>query len=170
MPQSRSAIEAHFYGVFRDEDKKLITKMKLDDRVTVHGYLPHRECTRALQRSDLLWMVIGNGQDADMISTGKLYDYLGSHRPILACIPEGVAMQTLAPSGAAFFCPPDDPAAIAEQLEKLYGLWKKHQLPTVSDEYASQFDRAKLTEQLARYFGSTLEVNDTVNIIGRKPG
>jgi hypothetical protein len=115
-----------------------------------HGYVEHRQCTRALQDSDVLWLLIGEEPGADMMSTGKLFDYLGARRPILACIPDGEARNALTPSGAAFFAPPADPEAIYRQLSVLYGLWKRNALPVPNPEYVSQFDRRKLTEQLAK--------------------
>ncbi|MDT8323692.1 MAG: glycosyltransferase family 4 protein [Bacteroidota bacterium] len=152
-------VEAHFVGSAREEDQRLVDKLGLTRTVTMHGYLPHREAVQHLVDADVLWMTIGHGRGEEMMSTGKLYEYLGARKPILACVPEGAAHQTLVRSGAAFFAPPDDSAAIAEQLHTLYALHKSDRLPVPTYAYVEQFERRNLTGQLATLFASLLEAD-----------
>lgn len=152
-------IEAHFVGSAREEDQRLVAGLGLESTVTMHGYLPHREAVQHLVDADVLWMTIGHGRGEDMMSTGKLYEYLGARKPILACVPEGAARQVLAKSGAAFFAPPDDSAAIAEQLHALYTLHKNDRLPAPTYAYVEQFERRNLTGQLSTLFASLLEAD-----------
>ncbi len=167
QPEARKHVEAHFYGVFRDEDRRRITKLGLDNEVVIHGYVPHRECTRELQQADVLWMMIGNDPGDDLMSTGKLYDYLGARRPVLACVPEGVARQALAPGRAAFFCPPDDPTAIADRIAELHTLWKRGALPVPDETHVMKFERRHLTGQLARALLSLQDVDPGIKIVNR---
>ncbi len=159
QPALAGKLEAHFVGSAREEDRELLRTLDLENSVTMHGYLPHREAVQHLVDADVLWMTIGHGRGEEMMSTGKLYEYLGARKPILACVPEGAARQVLAKSGAAFFAPPDDSEAIAEQLHTLYALHKSDRLPAPTYAFVEQFERRTLTGQLATLFASLLEAD-----------
>lgn len=158
-PGLRGRIELHLAGSRRDEDLRSVETLELGDAVHMHGYLPHRDTIQQLLDADLLWLMIGRGRGEEMMSTGKLYEYLGACRTILATVPGGAARQVLAKSGGAFFAPPDDERAIAEQLVSLYELHKNHRLPTPSYAFAEQFERRTLSGQLAAMFASLLEAD-----------
>ena len=93
-PGLRNKIEACFMGHFREENLKLVKRLKLHDVVSLLGYVDHRDCVRYLLASDVLWLIIGKGKGEDMMSTGKLFEYLGARKPILGCVPKGVARAT----------------------------------------------------------------------------
>ena len=65
----------------------------------------------------------------------------------------------LARSGAAFLSAPDDVEAMAEHIATLYTRWCAGTLPSPSEEYVAQFDRQRLTGQLARVFENVLHVD-----------
>lgn len=156
-PAVARAIDVRIIGSRRDEDAALVKELGLDAMVTMHGYLPHRETVQQLVDADMLWMVIGRGKGEDMMSTGKLYEYLGARKPVLACVPEGAARQVLEKGGAAFFADPDSPEEIAARLRTLFDLWKNDRLPLPSFEYVSQFERKTLTGRLATLLAAVLE-------------
>ena len=158
-PPLRGRIELHLAGSRREEDLRNVEALGLGDAVHMHGYLPHRDTIQQLLDADVLWLMIGRGRGEEMMSTGKLYEYLGACRTILATIPEGAARQVLAKSGGAVFAPPDDRRAIAAQLIALYELHKNHRLPAPSYAFAEQFERRILSGQLAAMFASLLEAD-----------
>jgi hypothetical protein len=61
------ALEAEFPGSFQ---------------LDLLGYLPHRESVQALQTADLLVLLIPDLPNNRGILTGKLFEYLGTGRPI----------------------------------------------------------------------------------------
>jgi glycosyltransferase involved in cell wall biosynthesis len=149
-------MEVVFVGSVREEDRRVIADLQLQDMVTITGYLPHREAVHRLIDSDVLWLLIGRGRGSDMMSTGKLYEYLGARRTILGTVPEGVARDLLAKSGAAVLVEPDDTAGIAEALLTLYELHKNHMLPVPTYAFVSQFERRHLAGELVKVFGTAL--------------
>ncbi|MBE0646087.1 MAG: glycosyltransferase [Bacteroidetes bacterium] len=156
-PDIARSLDVHIVGSKRDEDVALMRELQLEEMVTMHGYLPHRETIAQLVDADVLWMVIGHGKGEDMMSTGKLYEYLGARKPVLACVPDGAARQVLEKGGAAFFADPDSAEDIAVQIRTLFALHKNDRLPAPSYEYVSQFDRRVLTGRLASLFATALE-------------
>ncbi|MGO9481036.1 MAG: glycosyltransferase family 4 protein [Candidatus Kryptoniota bacterium] len=150
FPNLKNKIEAVFIGTFRKENLSMIETLGLGEVVKTFGYLDHKSTVRYLIASDVLWMTIGNGRGEDMISTGKLYEYIGSRKPIIGLVPEGIAKTTILESGAGKILNPDDVAGIKRAILEYYDLWEKKQLPEISIEFAQNYDRIKLTADLAR--------------------
>lgn len=151
-------LELHFAGLLRDEYRKKARRMKLDDIVIDHGYLDHGDTVRLLLESDALWMMVGDTKNADTISSGKLYEYIGTRKPLLVSVPEGALKKDAEKYGAAWITQPDDVKAIAAVIIEMYDLWKKNALPKPAENVVKQFDRVNLTGDLARVLASSLRV------------
>lgn len=156
-PEYRKKIEPVFIGTFRKENLALIDSLGLQDVVKVFGYLDHKSTMRYLMASDVLWMTIGKGKGEDMISTGKLFEYIGSRKPILGLVPDGVARNTILETGAGKVVSPDDIPGIKRAIIEYYALWEKGNLPEIDSEVAKSYDRIKLTGDLARELSSQLD-------------
>lgn len=152
-PSMAEKLEIHFIGAFRESDKKLISALQLDRIVHIHGYLDHNACVRELVASDVLWLTLGN----DKQSPGKVYEYLGAKKPILACVPEGFIRQTIAEAGAATVVEPDDVDGIAKAVMEFFALHQKGTLPKPQDRVVEQYNRVTLTGELAKVFGFLTE-------------
>jgi len=124
-PEVFAALELNFVGVMQDEYVRLIGRMGLSRKVKVGGYLEHRQCVREIESSDIVWLTLDN----DRQSPGKLYEYLGARKPILALVPEGFVRQTLEDAGGSMICDPDDVDAIASAIRKFYEMRARGPLP-----------------------------------------
>lgn len=151
-PKLRGRIEAVFVGHFRDENTKLVNKLGLQDTVTALGYLPHTECTRELMASDALWMIVGD----DRGSPGKVYEYIGARKPILACAPEGFIGATVEEAGG-WVVRPDDVAGIRKAIEEMYAQWEHHKLQGPPEPVVQKYSRVALTGALVKSFEALLE-------------
>lgn len=147
-PSIKGNIEIHFVGAFRDVDRKTIAALGLDDVVRIHGYLDHRECIKELVASDVLWLTLGN----DRQSPGKVYEYLGARKPILACVPEGFIGQTIVEAGAGLVVKPDDVGAIAKAIIDFFKKQRRGTLARPRKDVVERYNRINLTEELARMF------------------
>ncbi len=150
-PHLRGRIEAMFVGHFRDENRKLVSKLGLQDAVIAPGYLPHLECIRELMASDVLWLTIGD----DRGSPGKAYEYIGAGKPILACAPEGFLRSTMLEAGGTV-TQPDDVAAIRTAIEEYFAAWERHELRGPEDQVVERYNRRSLTGSLVKAFESLL--------------
>ncbi len=148
-PAARAHIEAVFVGLVPPHTPALIKDLDLQDVVALRGYRSHRETVAALKAADVLWLTVGEQPGAAGISTSKLFEYLGTRKPILALIPDGVGRQVLAEYGAAYLAPPHDVAAIARTLQRLYEDWKAGQLPVGNASVVARYDRRRLAGELA---------------------
>ncbi|MEW6652317.1 MAG: glycosyltransferase [Bacteroidota bacterium] len=151
-PQIASQIELEFIGHLREENKKLIMELNLSEFVKEHGYLEHSEVVKYLVSTDVLWMMVGNIPNADTISTSKLFEYFGTRKPILGCVPDGAARNALTEYGASFLTYPDYVKDIKDTLVEIYNLFKNKNLPVPTENFVLKHDRLFLTEQLIREF------------------
>jgi glycosyltransferase involved in cell wall biosynthesis len=151
-PSLHGRIEAVFVGKFRAENKKLVTRLGLQDSVTVLEYLPHQECIAELMQSDVLWMIVGD----TFGSPGKVYEYIGIGKPILGCVPEGFVKQAIDEARGKTVGPRDVPG-IKKALLEFFEQFQRGELRGPSPDVIERYDRVKLAGSLVRVFESLLE-------------
>lgn len=160
-PELKDEIDAVFLGSFPNEYKSLIDDYGLKDAVNLLGYVEHSDCVKYELNSDVLWMMINKTERSDLHSTGKLYEYFGAGKPILACVPEGVARQSLQNYNAVKICYPHDSEAIAKAIEEYYDLYTSGRMPLPNKDVINKYDRQKLTGELAEVFENVLMKTQT---------
>ena len=157
FPAAEHTIEAIFAGVVPESSRKLIDHLGLSKAVRLLGYLPHDEILNLQSQADILWMTIGTRPGSAGISTGKLSEYIGQCKPILALVQEGAAKETLKRYQAAVFAPPEDVKAITTALTELYACWAEGTLPKPNTAFAKSLSRLSLTQQLAQALDMCLD-------------
>ena len=160
LPELKNNIEACFIGTFPEEYKEYIKQQGLEDAVNIVGYVEHSVCTKYLAGSDVLWMMINKSERSDLHSTGKLYEYFGANKPILACVPEGVARRSLDMHGAVILTEPDDASAIADAILNFYEKFKSGKMPVPNDSVTGMYDRKRLAGKLANEFDALYKTEE----------
>lgn len=145
-PDARNKIEARFIGLMRPNHINMIKKYNLENVVACTGYLPHKETVQNLLESDVLWLML----DDNIRTPGKLYEYFAARKPLLVCAPDGIVRRTALESKASICTEPKDRKAIEKAIKDYYYLWKSQKLPKPNEDFISQFDRGKITAELAR--------------------
>ncbi|HUX93060.1 MAG TPA: glycosyltransferase family 4 protein [Ignavibacteriaceae bacterium] len=151
-PDVTANIELHFVGYLRNENKKLVKKLEMQEVVKEYGYLNHNEALTKLMSSDVLWMMVGNGRNADTISSGKLYEYFGTRKPLLVSVPDGALKTAATEYKAAYITKPDDVTEIKNNILKIYEDYVKNSLPVPDEEFIIKHRRDFLTELLTKQF------------------
>jgi len=152
-PKTRGRIESHFVSNAREEDRQLVKKLDLQNSVHFLGYLPHRECIKRLVESDVLWFVIDN----DYQTPGKLYEYFGSRKPLIASLIDGYTKQIIKESGAAICVSLKDVAAHELAILEQFKRFELKKLERVQESFAIKFNRSTLTAELAKQFESLMD-------------
>lgn len=142
-------VEARFAGLVPDGFEGLATRLGLSEVVTMLGYLSHDAAVAEQRAADLLWMTVGRRPGAAGISTGKLFEYVGTRRPILGLVPDGTAREALHAYGAAYLADPDDPAEVAQQLAEAYAAWRAGTLPVPDEAFVRRHGRRALAGEVA---------------------
>jgi hypothetical protein len=100
----KGEIEVHFYGRKFDNLGDLVSKYRLSETVKKKGFVDYERSLSIQRGSSALLMLDWLGQDG--ILSGKIFEYLGSMRPIL-CIgesPGNVLGRLLHTTGAGDYC------------------------------------------------------------------
>ena len=150
-------------GNAREEDKRLVKRLDLQDAVNFLGYLPHRNCVKCLSESDLLWFVIDN----DYQTPGKLYEYFGTRKPMIASLVEGYTKQLIHECGASMCVPLKDVAAHEQVILEQFDRFEHKKMERMPNDFSSKFNRLVLTGELAKQFESLMDY-DHAGIITMK--
>ncbi len=128
---------------------ELIKKAGLERQLNKIDYLPHKQAIERQQTSQILLLLINQSQNANGILTGKFYEYMASHRPILAIGPtDGDAATVLAEAKAGVMVGFDDEEQTKQAVLEYYNLYKANKLHTDADS-VERYSRRNLTSQLA---------------------
>jgi glycosyltransferase involved in cell wall biosynthesis len=141
-----------FQGGLDKDVLKLIDKLDLNDITDNKGYIPHRESVKNLMESDLLWFTVGRQKNQEQVTTGKLFEYIGTGKPILGLVPEGEAADILKKYGAGFVADPDNLADVQQTLSGLLSMFRESVFPEPDLDYAGNYNRVKIAGKLAALF------------------
>lgn len=157
-PSIAENIRLSFVGLLVKENQKLIKELKLASYIIEYGYLDHLETIQKLMLSDILWIMVGKGKSAETISSGKLYEYFGTRKPIIACLPDGALKIAASDYKASFITEPDNIEQIKNVILEVYKLFREGKLPIPDEKFVESFRRDLLTEQLAMQMNKVLKV------------
>lgn len=150
-PTWQNDLRFNFVGRVGGPIQALLEEDDFTGMVNLVPYVAHRESIQYLLSSDVLLLIIDDAPVNRGILTGKLYEYLGARKPILALAPEGNAADLIRDVKAGFVVAPKDVAAIKQTLKEIRERWKKQILETglFEDEKINALDRRALTGRLA---------------------
>jgi len=143
-------IKLKFIGIISNSLPDKIEKLNLNSFVTFQKYVPHNESIAALQKSTILLLVIPNIEKNEGILTGKLFEYLGSKKPIL-CIgpPKGDAAMIIDECDAGKVFDYDNQEDMFNFIEQNIHLWKKKAEDHFKNNKIDIYSRKNLTSDLA---------------------
>jgi len=158
-PQARNKVEFLFLGIFTKELMNHAKHLNILDSLNLPGYVNHFECVKYLLASDVLFLLISRGENEDAAMPGKVGEYIGSRKNIIACIPEGVTKKILEKYNAIKFVTEENTELIANSISEYYKLWEANAMPVANEEMIKIYDRKLLTSELAKEFNYLLDVD-----------
>jgi glycosyltransferase involved in cell wall biosynthesis len=147
----------YLLGINRGDDLDVADRLGLGDAVFHAGYVRHAEAMRACVAADLLALVM-SAEEGPALVPGKLYEYLGLGRPILAAVPPGEARDILdRTTRGAVVCPPDDAAVLADGLLAAFGRWRRGAFQYETDDAGvATYTRPKQVRALSAFMEDML--------------
>lgn len=146
-PELASKVRVQFIGR-RDEisEKRLIQlREQTGVEVILKGYVPHAEAVVAMQQSHALLLGIPNLENNKGILTGKIFEYLGSKRPILGVGPiDGDAAEIISQTQAGAFFDYSNSEGMNEWLVNAI------ENAISGSQSVDQYERESLTQQVAK--------------------
>ena len=132
-----------------------IQKFNLTDRIDRIEYCAHDEAVQYMQSSSMLLLPINNVFSAKGIVTGKLFEYMATHEPILGIgPPDGDAAALLNETQAGKMFDYEDEDGVFSFLEQCYLDWQNSTTHTINREAinreaVAKYSRKGQTGQLA---------------------
>lgn len=148
-------VEFRIVGETREYDPEMLAqKYDLKSVIVQTGYLTHSEAIRSNIESNLLLLLVGDEKRYQHITTGKIFDYLRSGRPILALAPPGgIVDQMLCETGHGKAFTSTQISEIKAMILQEYLKWKRGKDCGFScSPLIKQFERKYLTEKLVQVF------------------
>lgn len=151
----QSKIQVLFAGPPSRQASHFIEELGLQNVVKLLGYKSHRETLQLMVNSDVLLLIIAAEESYDkktgpLMVPGKIFEYFGAKRPILAVIPKGIAAEMIRSTKTGVIVSPRDTGSIKQAILKLFQDWKKGKLVMESNVF--EYDRKVLTAKLAKVF------------------
>lgn len=146
----RKSIKILFIGISDPLLKRLIDKYNLSDIAEHMPHVPHNECMSYLLGSHLLFLnTFGN------CVPGKLYEYIGLKKPILALVAKNtLTAEIVSATKSGVVIDPSNTEEIKTSIIKAFENYKKGnlKLERENDSLIYQYQRKRLTGQLAQIF------------------
>jgi glycosyltransferase involved in cell wall biosynthesis len=148
-----------FVGRFGEEVRAMFRAPEVRSVVEERGYVSHAESVSELLGAHALLLVVDDVRGAEGIVPGKVFEYIGARRPILAVGPEGAVAELVRETGAGRVLDRGDVGAIAEAVRSLYEEWRETGRTRFPGEEAQVIrqSRRERSRELARVLEQVVE-------------
>jgi glycosyltransferase involved in cell wall biosynthesis len=150
-PEIYRRMKFYMVGYMQEEYRRMAESIGVADRLVYCGYVDHPVAIAWLRQADIAWFNIGaRHKGYQTVSPGKVFEYLGSLKPILAIVPENDIRTMLSRFDHTFILDPEDQSGLERTLVELVRMKDAGTLPAADPDTVSQFSRRKLTGELAQ--------------------
>jgi len=154
-PEFSKKFKIRFYGKVPELLRYQIQKLEINGVVQIRQFIPHDQIVKEMEKAAILLVIIPDVENNIGIVTGKIFEYIGSGRPILLFGPtDGDAAHIIKRFPNSKVCDFGDVNGCVNFLEKMIGFWKRGKMPEIPSDLQKQFSRANLTEKLSKLFNS----------------
>ncbi len=123
---------------------------------------PHDETLKKMQTSDCLLLILPKIERKGVYS-GKLFEYLGCRKPILAAVdPDDVAAELIRQCNAGVVVDFDNVQAIEKGIEEMYNLWKNDRHLEMNEALIMAHHRKTQVGQLNKLLTETFYKDDNL--------
>jgi glycosyltransferase involved in cell wall biosynthesis len=155
-PELETKIQVLITGLISKQDAFCIEKFGLKNVIKLLGYRSHKESLSLMANADVLLLIMSleevcNAKIGTLTIPGKVFEYLGVKRPILAIVPPGPAADIIRSTKTGVIVSPQDTGVIAQTILKLFQDWKNGTLEVLKSDI-SKYDRRVLTQKLVNVF------------------
>jgi len=154
-PGLRGELEVEFIGPREDANERSAARLNLGNVVKFRDPLPHAETLRTERTAHVLLLVKHADPRYDGLVPGKLYEYIGLRRPVLALAPPGEARDLVTSLRRGEVASPSSGEEIERALRTMVAHHRDGRLDAAYDLSARpEFDRARLAGELASVLDS----------------
>lgn len=148
-PELRDKIQAVFVGYIPEEFSQMFRESTISAMFQVWPYVPHSVCLDYLAGAQLQLLIFDDSPETKAAYSGKIFDYIGTQKPILGLLPEGVAADLIRAKGIGSVVAIGDAEEAKAAIAKHYDEWAHGAGALDSVERCAEFSRVNLAGQLA---------------------
>jgi len=149
--------QVHFYGNIDSSVRLELKASGIDDFLHTHEFIPHQQAIIRICKSHLLLLIINNTHTKKAIVTGKLFEYLGSRRPILCIGPvDGDAALILNKTQGGLCFDYNDISGMKEYLLEQFQNWQEGKTLKSLPSQIETFSRHQQLKKMVVVFKSFL--------------
>jgi len=160
--RASEAVRIRFVGRADPFVVEMIGALGLESYVELLGNVPRTDALAHCKGADCLFLLNSYSVESkaddvppDAYIPGKLFDYLGAGRPILAAVQKGSASAAILDGlPNVYLASPNDPSQIQTQIRAVFETWRSGNLSTPAPKPPEQYHRRMLTERLAKVLKS----------------
>ncbi len=147
-PALADTLRLTFYGLVSDESRHVADRVaadgSLDGVIDFRGFVPRKVALQAIADADAALVMLGGGPGMGQFVPGKLFDYLGQNKQILAVLPPGDARDILEELRWGVIADPDA-TSVCRAIERLLAMPAPHR----PADPAGAYSRLAMAERLA---------------------
>lgn len=145
-----------FVGRFGNEVTEMFQKASFSKRIEIIGYVPHKDSIGMIMKSDALLLVVDESKESREIVPGKVYEYIGVNRPLIAIGPEdGAVAQLIEETSSGYIAHQNNIEKIKSMFIDAYTNWEMgHHNIDSNKEAITKYERRNATRQLAELLSS----------------
>lgn len=145
-----------FVGRFGSEVMEMFEKSGFRESIETVSYVPHHESIRYLMKSDALLLIVDESKESEEIVPGKVYEYVGVKRPILAIAPvESAIADLMQETKSGVVAHQSEINKIAKIFYEYYLNWKNKGSGFEPDEKAvNKYERKEAARTLSELLNS----------------
>lgn len=155
-----NTIRLRFVGRMGDDLHAMFEAPKIKPLVERLDYVPHSRAVELITDSDALLLIVDDIPSVEHIVPGKVYEYLGAMRPMLAIAPpHGAIGELLKETGGGEAVAQSDIEGQARVIKRFYTGWLNGSSPSSEMDAGtiSQYERREATRKLAKVFDDCLK-------------
>ncbi len=136
-------LKLRFVGRFGSEVQEMFDAASFKDSIELVSYVPHKESLKYLLQSDALLLIVDEAKESEEIVPGKVYEYVGVMRPIIAIAPQESAIADLMrETGSGEVAHQSEIEKTAKIVGRLYKEWLSGEI-----DFQPNYDKVKKYER-----------------------
>ncbi len=153
-------IHIRFVGRFGAEVEAMFENTSFRNSIETISYVPHHKSIEYLMTSDALLLIVDESKESNEIVPGKVYEYVGVKKPIIAIAPHHSAIEDLMhETKCGVVAHQTEIMRISEIIRDYYHFWKdsdkKYFSPNI--DAVNKYERKSAAELLSKLLNNKLD-------------
>lgn len=149
-------VRIEFYGRYLEPARLLAKRYGVEQQVVVHPTVPYRESMARQKAADVLLLLLWNDPRGKGLFSGKLFEYLGAGRPVLAIGPDDNVAAALIRERLAGVVA-GEPEEIASVLRRWIAIREHGPIPPIDTSMVRDFTREEQARRLMEFLHEVIK-------------